>query len=87
MKVITHLISIIIAFSLTSENNHIKQITVPLSSPDGPGILIVNHHKGSINVTGYAGDSVIVRASMPFIPPPWLAQPQSLVPGRHSQTH
>ena len=66
MKVITHLISFIIAFSLASEGNHTEQITVPLSNPDGPGILIVNHHKGSVNVTGYAGDLVVVRASMRY---------------------
>ncbi len=66
MKVITHLISFIIAFSVASEGNHIEQITVPLSNPDGPGILVLNHHKGSLNITGYAGNLVIVRASMRY---------------------
>lgn len=66
MKVITNLLSFIIAFSMTLEPNHIEQITVPLYNPDGSGILVLNHHKGSINVTGYAGDSVIVRASLRY---------------------
>ncbi len=63
MKVITQIISLMLAFSLASEGNHIEQITVPLSNPAGPGTLVVNHHKGSVNVTGYVGDSVVVRAS------------------------
>lgn len=66
MKVIAQIISFMLAFSLASEGNHVEQITVPLSNPDEPGILVVNHHKGSVNVTGYDGDSVVVRASMRY---------------------
>ena len=66
MKVIAQIITFILAFSLASESNHTEQISVPLSNPDKPGVLIVNHHKGSVNVTGYNGDMVIVRASMPY---------------------
>jgi hypothetical protein len=66
VKVIAQIITFILAFSLASESNHIEQISVPLSSPYKSGVLVVNHHKGSVNVTGYNGEMVIVRASMPY---------------------
>lgn len=66
MKVITQIITFILAFSLASEGNHTEQISIPLSNPDEPGVLVVNHHKGSINVIGYDGDMVVVRASLRY---------------------
>lgn len=66
MKVIAQIITFILAFSLASEGNHTEQISVPLSSPDKSGVLVVNHHKGSVNITGYNGQMVVVRASMPY---------------------
>ena len=66
MKAATYIFSILLTFSLGSQNDHTEQITILLSNPDEPGHLTVNHHKGSIRVTGYPGASVIVRASMRF---------------------
>ncbi len=39
-----------------------EQIIIPLSAPGEPGLLHVNHYKGSIEVTGYKGKVVIVHA-------------------------
>jgi len=39
------------------------QIFVPLSAPGEQGALVLNNIKGSINVTGYDGDIVIIDAS------------------------
>ena len=40
-----------------------EQILVPLSAPGEPGTLAIDHIKGSISVTGYEGEVVIVNAS------------------------
>ena len=40
-----------------------EQIIVPLTDPNEPGVLIIDHIKGSIQVTGYEGEVVIVNAS------------------------
>ena len=40
-----------------------EQIIVPMSRPGEPGVLNIDHIKGSIVVTGYDGESVIVNAS------------------------
>jgi len=39
-----------------------EQITVPLSDPSRPGLVSVNHYKGSIRVTGYDGNGIVVTA-------------------------
>ena len=39
------------------------QIVVPMSEPGRPGFLVVDHVKGSIIVTGYNGDMVIISAA------------------------
>lgn len=59
LLVITGLYSIIFA-----QKNFTEQIFVPLSYPEKPGFLIVEHFKGSITVTGYEGDVVTVKASL-----------------------
>lgn len=64
MKVATYIFPILLTFSLGSQNDHTEQITIPLSNPGEPGYLTINHHKGSIQVTGYHGTSVIVKATM-----------------------
>lgn len=66
MKAATYLLSVLLTFSLGLQNDHAKKITILLSHPGEPGHLTINHHKGSIRVTGYHGTSVIVRASMRF---------------------
>jgi len=66
MKATMVIISGMIALSLASQSEHTKRITVPLSRPGEPGVLILQHHKGSINVTGYEGTSLVVTASLRF---------------------
>lgn len=66
MKIATYLFSVLLTFSLGPQNDPTEQITILLSNPGEPGHLRINHHKGSIRVTGYPGKSVIVRASMRF---------------------
>jgi hypothetical protein len=57
---------ILIAQILFSQNNGIEQITVPMSHPNNPGVLILNHFKGSIFVTGYDGNLIIVKAKLRY---------------------
>jgi len=45
-----------------------EQITVPMSQPGNEGILRIDHYKGSIKVTGYDGDVIVVNASLRFKP-------------------
>ena len=61
-KTITILILFILATSITAQDNSNEQIIVPLSNPDGPGLLITDHIKGSIKVIGYDGLVVIINA-------------------------
>jgi hypothetical protein len=66
MKVTIAAISGIMTLSLALQSQRVEQVTVPLSNPTKPGVLIVHHHKGSINVTGYGGTAVVVRASLRY---------------------
>lgn len=59
-NIATTLIVTLIASFLVSAQ---EQIIVPLSDPTEPGVLIIDHIKGSIHVTGYDGEVVIVAAS------------------------
>jgi hypothetical protein len=43
-----------------------EQITVPLADSDEQGLLIINHHKGSIKITGYEGSVVIINAKLRY---------------------
>ncbi|MHB8054890.1 MAG: DUF4097 family beta strand repeat-containing protein [Candidatus Aminicenantales bacterium] len=52
-----------LSFGASGRNLPIEQITVPLSSPGRPGILIVNHDRGAVTVTGYDGAVVVVKAA------------------------
>ena len=66
MKIIT---IVVLALYITAPNLFCsEQITIPLTNPDQPGSLVVNHFKGSITVTGYDGNLVIVDASLRFPP-------------------
>jgi len=40
-----------------------EQIIVPLTDPDKPGILNIDHIKGSIQVLGYQGKVIIINAA------------------------
>jgi hypothetical protein len=66
MKAATYLLSVLLTFSLGSQNDPAEQMTILLTNPGEPGHLTINHHKGSIRITGYSGKSVIVKASMRF---------------------
>ena len=66
MKAAIAIISGIMTLSLVGQSERTEQITVPLSNPDEPGILIVHHHKGSVNVIGYEGTSLVVTASLRY---------------------
>ncbi|UCD50703.1 MAG: hypothetical protein JSW27_24675 [Phycisphaerales bacterium] len=66
MKAAITIISGIMTLSLVAQDDRAEQLTIPLSRPDEPGIFIVHHHKGSINVVGYEGTSVVVRASQRY---------------------
>jgi hypothetical protein len=66
MKITTYIISTLFALSLASQGDQVEQLTISLSTPREPGHLTVNHHKGSIHVSGYHGTSVIVMASMRY---------------------
>jgi len=48
----------------SGSNAPLEQLRVPLSSPGRPGMLIVNHGRGSVSVSGYDGDAVVVRAAL-----------------------
>ena len=50
----------VIAFA---QENSSEQIIVELSKPGQPGSLTIEHIKGSIKVTGYDGEAVIVNAA------------------------
>jgi hypothetical protein len=66
MKTATYIISVLLTLSFASQGDHDKEITISLSNPNEPGHLSINHHKGSIRVSGYPGTLVIIRASMRF---------------------
>jgi hypothetical protein len=52
-----------LSFAAAGQNPSIEQITVPLSSPDRPGTLIINHDRGAVTVTGYDGAVVVIKAA------------------------
>ena len=47
-----------------AQENFTEQIFVHLTHPDKSGLLVVEHFKGSITVTGYEGDLVMVEAAL-----------------------
>ncbi|MCP4724539.1 MAG: DUF4097 domain-containing protein [bacterium] len=57
------IILILFPFLLFAQDINDKEIEILLSEPDRPGILNVDHVKGSINVSAYDGALVIVTAS------------------------
>jgi hypothetical protein len=66
MRNISIFILVILSFVVRpsySQDNSTEQVIVPLSRPGVPGVLVIDHIKGSINVTGYDGEAVIVKAS------------------------
>lgn len=63
MILLTIFICSVTPFHLLAQDVTGEQIVVPLSRPAEPGQLVVDHIKGSIYVSGYEGDFVIVDAS------------------------
>ncbi len=59
----TAIVCLLISPQTFAQDETGEQIVVPLSRPTEPGQLIVDHIKGSIFVTGYEGEFVIVDAS------------------------
>ena len=68
MKLFSILFSIILFtyVPLLAQKNNIDQIIVPLSTPLEGGIIVINHHKGAIKITGFEGDVIIVNASLRY---------------------
>lgn len=64
MKTIKLIITTVILLSMSMVNaqESIDLFTVPLSTPNNPGKLEVHQISGSINVIGYDGNEVIVKA-------------------------
>ena len=52
--------------AISSQNNGIEQIVVPLSEPQEKCLLILNHNKGSITLEGYNGAVVILDAQLRY---------------------
>lgn len=52
-----------LAVPVLAQNDLKEQLTVPLSDPAKPGVLKVNLVRGSIRVTGYNGNQVVIDAS------------------------
>ena len=63
IKINIFLLFILILLSIFSFGEDSEQISVPLSSSHKPGLVSVNHYKGSINVTGYNGKTIVITAS------------------------
>ena len=55
------LITILNATEIQSE-----QITIPLADSETQGLLIIDHYKGAIEVTGYEGSVVIINAKLRY---------------------
>jgi len=54
----------VLSLAAAGANAPLDQLIVPLSSPGRLGMLIVNHGRGSISVSGYDGETVVIRAAL-----------------------
>lgn len=70
------LVFLVLCINLNAKTENTEQITIPLSYPGEPGTLIIDHYKGSIHITGYNGDVVIVKAELRY--PEQLSEPKGL---------
>lgn len=43
-----------------------EQIILSLTHPDEPGVMIFQHHKGTITITGYSGEYIIINARLRY---------------------
>lgn len=58
------LFSFLYALGISAQTKEVDLFSVPLSSPNSPGKLIVNQISGSIHVEAYEGKEVIVKATV-----------------------
>jgi DUF4097 and DUF4098 domain-containing protein YvlB len=65
-KYIIILVCLIIPMEIFAQPNQAEQMVVKLSNPNQPGYLNMKHNKGSISISGYDGDAVIVKAVQRF---------------------
>ncbi|PCJ95236.1 MAG: hypothetical protein COA50_08450 [Flavobacteriaceae bacterium] len=63
IRVITALLFIVVACIANAQETSTELFSIPLSNPSSPGKLIVGQISGSINVIGYDGKEVVVKAS------------------------
>ncbi|MEP5913911.1 MAG: DUF4097 family beta strand repeat-containing protein, partial [Flavobacteriaceae bacterium] len=54
---------LVVANSIVAQDKSISLFSVPLSDPNSPGKLVIDQISGSINVSGYDGNEVVIRAS------------------------
>lgn len=66
MKTIKLIVMVVLLLPMVMLNaqESIDLFTVPLSNPNSPGKLEIHQISGSINVIGYTGNEVIVKASV-----------------------
>ncbi|MGB5819554.1 MAG: DUF4097 family beta strand repeat-containing protein [Saonia sp.] len=63
IKILSTALLVLSIFMASAQDSSVELFTVPLSKPDSPGKLIVDQISGSIEVTGYDGKEIIVKAS------------------------
>lgn len=63
IKIAATLILMLIAFTTNAQETSTELFSVPLSNPNSSGKLIIQQISGSIDVVGYDGKEVIVKAS------------------------
>ena len=56
------LLFLLMILSLNYYGADSEQISIPLSNSGKPGLLSVNHYKGTIKVTGYSGEAIVITA-------------------------
>jgi hypothetical protein len=77
------------SLGLRAQTRYTERIVIPLSRPDRPATLAINHEKGSISVLGYEGETVIVEAVLREPPAGEDSDPSArgmkLIPAREIQ--
>jgi hypothetical protein len=53
--------------SETASQEGAEQLILSLTYPDEPGVMIFQHHKGDVRVTGYDGEYIIINATLRYI--------------------
>ncbi len=66
-------VALALAGAVWGQETPSEQLSIPLTRPDRPGKLVLERHQGSVSVTGYEGNAVLVKAT--FRRPPGSAGP------------